>query len=64
MIFAHMVEIPIEIAPEWEKPAEGYNEDVDQNSDMENVRYGTNGIDRIISAVGEKETLPLLSSVV
>ena len=29
MIFAHMVEIPIEIAPEWEKPAEGYNEDVD-----------------------------------
>jgi len=54
MVFSHMVEIPTEISPEWEKPPEGYNEDFDQNSDLENVRYGTNGIDRIISAVGEK----------
>ena len=29
MVFAQMVEIPVEITSGWEKPPEGYNEDVD-----------------------------------
>jgi hypothetical protein len=64
MIFLHMIEIEKEIDDSWIKPAEGFNEDYEEDSDLEVVRFGMNGIDRLISSIGEKVLLPSLSLLV
>lgn len=61
MVFSHMVDIEQEVDPAWEKPIEGFNEDVEEDDELEIVRYGTNAIDRLISSIGEKDMLPVLS---
>lgn len=64
MIFKHMIEIDDEITNEWKKPAEGFNEDLEEDADFETTRFGMNAIDRIIDSVGDSETLPILSATV
>ena len=64
MIISHMVDISLTIDAEWEKPKEGFSEDIEEDAEYEAVRFGTNGIDRMISSVGSPEMLPLISSVV
>lgn len=64
MIFKHMIEIDEEITEEWKQPAEGFNEDVEEDADFETTRFGMNAIDRIIDSIGDKETLPILSATV
>ncbi|EAR88916.3 importin protein (macronuclear) [Tetrahymena thermophila SB210] len=64
MIFKHMIEIDEEITDEWKKPAEGFNEDIEEDADFETTRFGMNAIDRIIDSVGDAETLPILSATV
>lgn len=64
MIFFHMIDIDQEIEEEWKKPAEGFNEDFEEDPDFEVVRFGMNSIDRLISSVGDSEILPTLSASV
>lgn len=64
MIFLHMVEIDIEITQEWNHPPEGYNDDIEDDADLEVVRFGMSAVDRLISAIGEKVMLPVLSQIV
>lgn len=64
MIFYHMIDIDEEIEEEWKKPAEGFNEDFEEDPDFEVVRFGMNSIDRLISSVGDTEILPTLSASV
>lgn len=64
MIFSQMILIEDEIEEEWMKPKEGYNEDFEEDSDLEVVRFGMNAVDRLISAIGEKDALPVLSQLV
>lgn len=64
MIISHMIDISLTIDAEWEKPKEGFSEDIEEDAEYEAVRFGTNGIDRMISSVGSPEMLPLISSVV
>lgn len=61
MIFLHMVEIDTEITPEWNSPPEGYNDDIEEDSDLEVVRFGMSAVDRLISSIGQKVMLPVLS---
>lgn len=35
MVFYHMVDIDEEIDPEWERPKEGFNEDVEEDAELE-----------------------------
>lgn len=73
-IFWHMVQVDDapEPEPSWCVPKEGFNEDAnnngnnneDEDEDLVITRFGMNSIDKIISAVGEKETLPLVSQTV
>ena len=46
------------------KPIEGFNEDIEEDEDFETTRFGMHSIDRLISSIGEKELLPILSSTV
>jgi len=64
MIFCHMIEIEEETTAEWQSPKEGFNDDVDEDSDLEAVRFGMNAIDRLISSVGNKDMLATLSKLV
>jgi hypothetical protein len=64
MIFLHMVQIENEIPEEWKNPPEGYNEDTAEEGDFETTRFGMDAVDRLISAVGEQEMLPLLWTTV
>lgn len=64
MIFFHMIQIDQEITEEWKKPAEGFNDDFEEDEDCETTRFGMNAIDRLIAALGEKELLPVLSVTV
>ena len=59
-----MTEIDDEITDEWKHPAEGFNEDIEEDADFETTRFGMNAIDRIIDCIGDKEVLPVLSSTV
>jgi hypothetical protein len=59
-----MVEIETEITQEWNHPPEGYNDDIEDDSDLEVVRFGMSAVDRLISAIGEKIMLPILSQIV
>ena len=59
-----MVDISQTIDAEWEKPKEGFSEDIEEDAEYESVRFGTNGIDRMISSVGSEAMLPLVSQVV
>lgn len=58
MIFYHMVDIDDEISAEWSSPKEGFNEDLEEDSDLETVRFGMNAIDRLISSIGDTIMLP------
>ena len=64
MIFLQMVEIDDTIEQSWSFPAEGYNDDIEEDSDLEMVRFGMSAIDRLISAIGQKVLLPVLSQIV
>lgn len=48
-----MVDIENEISPDWYSPKEGFNEDLEEDSDLETVRFGMNAIDRLISSIGD-----------
>ena len=65
MLFHEMVSIDSEIDEEWIKPLEGFKED-HENGEVENdeVHFGMQGIDRLISSIGEKVMLPVLGTVV
>ena len=64
MIFYHMIQISQEISTEWSKPPEGFNDDIEQDEDLETMRFGMSSIDRLIDCIGEKEMLPILSGIV
>lgn len=59
-----MVEIDDEITDEWKNPAEGYNEDMEDDADFETTRFGMGAIDRLIYVIGEEELLPVLSATI
>lgn len=59
-----MVEIDTEITQEWNRPPEGYNDDIQEDADLEVVRFGMSAIDRLIAAIGQKVMLPVLSQIV
>jgi hypothetical protein len=56
-----MVEIDDTIEESWSFPPEGYNDDIEEDSDLEMVRFGMSAVDRLISAIGQKILLPVLS---
>lgn len=64
MIFMHMIDIDQEITQEWNSPEEGYNDDIQEDADLEVVRFGMSAVDRLISAIGQKVLLPILSNIV
>lgn len=59
-----MIEIEQEVPDEWKTPVEGFNEDIEEDDDFETTRFGMHAIDRLISSIGEKELLPVLSVTV
>jgi len=59
-----MVEIDTDITQEWNHPPEGYNDDIQEDADLEVVRFGMSAVDRLISAIGQKVMLPVLSQIV
>ncbi len=61
MIFLQMVEIDDTIEESWSFPPEGYNDDIEEDSDLEMVRFGMSAVDRLISAIGQKILLPVFS---
>jgi len=65
MLFHEMVSIDTEIDEDWIKPPEGFKDD-HENGEVENdeVHFGMQGVDRLISSIGEKVMLPILGSVV
>lgn len=64
ILFFHMVEIDENVSKAWECPEEGFNADLESDSDYEAVLFGTSSIDKLIASIGEKEVLPILSILV
>lgn len=64
MIFFHMIQISATVSDEWKMPAEGFNDDIEQDDDCETTRFGMSSIDRLIEYIGDKEMLPILSAAV
>jgi hypothetical protein len=64
MIFYHMIQISDSVSDVWMRPPEGFNDDIEQDDDLETMRFGMSSIDRLIDCIGEKIMLPILSSIV
>jgi len=64
ILFYHMVDIEETICSSWESPEEGFNADLENDSDYEAVLFGTTSIDKLIASIGEKYVLPILSLLV
>lgn len=58
-----MIDIDEDIEASWCSPKEGFN-DNGQDDGEDNVGFGKSSIDKVISAVGETKTLPILSALV
>lgn len=65
MIFYNMVQIDEEIDREWSHPKEGFS-DAHENGevDTDEISYGIQAIDRLMSSIGEKIMLPILGGIV
>lgn len=63
-IFKLMMDVDETVEDSWCKPKEGFKENDDGEDGEDNVNFGKGCIDKIISAVGDAITLPLLSSSV
>lgn len=64
MTFFYMIQIEEDITEEWQRPKEGFNDDIDEDADFETTRFGMSSINRLISTVGDKEVLPVISALV
>jgi len=63
-IFKLMISIDEEIDEDWMRPKEGFKENGEGEEAEDNVNFGKGCIDKIISAVGDSITLPILSEIV
>ena len=65
LLFFGMVNIDKEIDDDWKRPEEGFKDD-DENgeTDSDEVHFGMQGVDRLISSIGEKIMLPILGNSV
>lgn len=61
-IFKLMIDIDEDIEESWMKPAEGFQQDGDEEED--HVAFGKNCVDRLVSSIGETIMLPLIGQLV
>lgn len=63
-IFKLMIDIDADIEQSWLRPKEGFKENAEGEDMEDNVQFGRGCIDKIVSAVGDEITLPILSQIV
>jgi len=65
MVFYGMIQIDKEIDEEWLKPKEGFSDEKENGEvDTDEVSFGIQCVDRLISSIGEKVMLPILGELV
>lgn len=65
MIFYNMVQIDKEIDRDWSHPKEGFSDEHENGEvDTDEISYGIQAIDRLMSSIGEKIMLPILGQTV
>jgi hypothetical protein len=62
LIFQLMIDVDLDIEEDWLKPKEGFR-DNENDGEEDNVNFGKSSIDKLISAVGDELTLPILSEI-
>lgn len=62
LIFQLMIDVDVDIEEDWLKPKEGFR-DNENDGEEDNVNFGKSSIDKLISAVGDELTLPILSEI-
>jgi hypothetical protein len=63
LIFRLMIDVDADIEESWLSPKEGFRDNND-DGDEDNVNFGKSSIDKLISAVGDELSLPILSGAV
>jgi len=63
LIFQLMIDVDADIEDSWLTPKEGFR-DNENDGEEDNVNFGKSSIDKLISAVGDELTLPILSGIV
>lgn len=64
LIFLKMIDIDSEVDSDWEKPAEGFIECIEDDDDFHQTNTGMGYISELISNVGDKEMIPIISTVI
>lgn len=65
MIFYGMIQIDEDIDPEWANPKEGFSDEKENGEvDTDEISFGIQCVDRLISSIGEKVLLPILGELV
>lgn len=63
-IFFNMMEIEIEVAPEWCSPPEGFNDDLEEDDDQKDIKIGMDFIDRLMVAVDHNIILAAMNQAI
>lgn len=59
-----MVNIDDEVDEEWQNPKEGFSDEKESGEvDTDEISFGIQCVDRLMSSLGEKVMLPLLSNI-
>lgn len=63
MIFYGMVNIDNEVDDDWKVPKEGFSDEKESGEvDTDEISFGIQCIDRLMSSIGEKVLLPILAT--
>ena len=58
-----MIDIDEDVEESWMRPKEGFSFEEDEDEE-DHVNFGKTSVDRIISSVGEKVCIPLISQLI
>lgn len=62
IITANMLEIDDEVAEEWKNPPEGFNDEIEEQDDQQDIKFAISVVNQLFEVVGEKEMLNFLTT--
>lgn len=61
LIVKNMLDVEDEVSPEWKSPADGFNDELEEDDDQRPIKFSIDIVNRLFDIVGHKEMLLFLS---
>lgn len=61
IIVQNMLEVSDEVSSEWQNPPEGFNDELEEQDDQKEIKFGISTINNLFEIVGDKEMFAFLT---